>query len=60
MHVSIDISIEETLKGWMFFIVDDTKSFMKHECSVTQNSVMAHPHKCAVADVLSGKIARGP
>ena len=44
----------------MFFIVDDTKSFMKHKCSATQNSVMTHPHKCAVADVLSEKIACGP
>ena len=26
------ISIEETSKGWMFFIVSDTKFFMKPEC----------------------------
>ena len=39
----------------MFFFVDDTKSFMKPEWSVTQSSNMVHPYKWAIADVLSGK-----
>ena len=39
----------------MFLIVNDTKSFMKHEYSVTQSSVMIHPYKCAIADVFSEK-----
>ena len=41
----------------MFFIENDTKSFMKPKCSVTQSSAMsfAHPCKWAIADVLSGK-----
>ena len=41
----------------MFFIENDTKSFMKPQCSVTQSSAMsfAHPYKWATADVLSRK-----
>ena len=39
----------------MFFFVDDTKSFMKPEWSVTQSSNMVHPYKWAIADVLPGK-----
>ena len=42
----------------MFFIVNDAKSFMKPECSVTQSSqssAMSHPYIRAIADVLSGK-----
>ena len=35
--------------------VNDTKSFMKPECSVTQCCAMMHPYKWAIADVLSGK-----
>ena len=49
------ISVEATSKGWMFFIANDTKSFMKPECFVSQNSAMAHPYKRAIADVLSGR-----
>ena len=39
----------------MFFIVNDTKSFMKPECSVTQSSAMTYQYKWAIANVLSGK-----
>ena len=39
----------------MFFIVNDTKSFTKPQCSVNQISVMAYPYKWEMADVLSGK-----
>ena len=53
--IETDVSIQEISKGYMFFLVDDTKSFMKPECSVTQSSAMAHPDKWAIADVLSGK-----
>ena len=49
------ISIAETLKRWMFFIVNGTKSFMGPGCSVTQGSDMTHPYKLAIAAMLSGK-----
>ena len=39
--------MEETSKGSMFFIVNDTKSFIKLECSVSQSSAMTHPCKWA-------------
>ena len=39
----------------MFFIVNDTKYFMKPKCSVTQSSVMTHPYKWEIADMLSEK-----
>ena len=39
----------------MLFIVSDKKSFMKPEYSVIQSSVITHPYKWAIADVLSGK-----
>ena len=39
----------------MFFIVNYTKSLMKPECSIAQDSAMTHPYKWAIADVLSGK-----
>ena len=39
----------------MFFIVNDTKYFLKPECSVTQSSAVTHPYEWAIADVLSGK-----
>ena len=39
----------------MFFIVNDTKSFMKPECFVSQTSAMMHPYKWTIVDVLSGK-----
>ena len=48
-------SREETLKGWIFFIVSDTKSFMNPESFVTQSSAITHPYEWAIADVLSGK-----
>ena len=38
-----------------FFTVNDAKSFVKPECSVTQSYAMTHPHKWAIANVLSGK-----
>ena len=40
----------------MFFIVYDTKSFMRRPCSVTQNSEMKDPCKWSATDMLSGKI----
>ena len=49
------ISIEETSKGWMFFIVSDTKFFHETWMSVNQNSVITHPYKREIADMLSGK-----
>ena len=49
------ISIEETSKGWMFFIGNDTKFFMKLECFVTRCFTMMHPYKRAIGDVLSLK-----
>ena len=38
-------SIEVTPKEWIFYIVDDLKSFRKPECSVTQSSAMSHSYK---------------
>ena len=49
------ISIKETSKEWMFFILTNTKSFMEPQCSVIQSSAMAHPYKRAIADVQSEK-----
>ena len=40
----------------MFFIVHDTKSFMKCPCSVTQSSEKMDPRKWSTTDALSGKI----
>ena len=40
----------------MFFIVYDTKSFMRRPCSVTQSSEMTDPYKWSTTDKLSGKI----
>ena len=39
----------------MFLIANDTKSFLKRECSVSHNSAMTYPYKWAKAHVLSGK-----
>ena len=39
----------------MFFIANDTKSFMKPECFVSHNSAKTHPCKKPIADMLSGK-----
>ena len=39
----------------MFFVLNDMKSFMKPECSVTQSSAMTHAYKWAIANVLSRK-----
>ena len=44
------ISTEETSKGWMFFVINDTKSFMKPECFVTPSFAMTHPYKWPIAD----------
>ena len=41
-------SIKKSLKGWMLFIVNNKKSFMKPECSVTQSSAMTHPQKWTI------------
>ena len=51
----IAFSIEETSKEWIFFIVNDTKSFLKSEYSVIQSFDMMYPYKWAIADALSGK-----
>ena len=40
-----------------FFILNDAKSFMEPQYSVTQSSAMKHPYKWAIADVLPGKIS---
>ena len=48
-----DLSLSK--KHRMFFIVNETKFFMKPEFSVTQSSAVMHSHKRAIADVLSGK-----
>ena len=37
------------------FIVNDTKAFMKPECSITHSSGMTHSYKWAIGDMLSGK-----
>ena len=39
----------------MFFIVSDTKFFHETWMSVNQNSVITHPYKREIADMLSGK-----
>ena len=39
----------------MFFMVNETKSFMKPEYSVIQSSAIHISYKWATADVLSGK-----
>ena len=39
------ISVEQTSKELLFFIVNDMRSFMKPECSITQNSAMTDPYK---------------
>ena len=49
------VSIEKASKGRMFFIVNDTKSFMESEYFVIQSSDMTDPYKWVIADVLSEK-----